>query len=59
MLLCTSGYGKGSVMLKLSSGGKVVQKVWFAEKLDNRMGAMVKVGDYAYGSGDKNRRGFV
>jgi len=55
MLLCTSGYGKGSVMLKLNAGGKAVEKVWFAEKLDNRMGAMVKIGDYAYGSGDKNR----
>jgi outer membrane protein assembly factor BamB len=55
MLLCTSGYGKGSVMLRLIDGGRGVEKVWDAAQLDSRMGAMVKVGDYAYGSGDANR----
>ena len=58
MLLCTSGYGKGSVMLKLSNGGKIATKAWTSELLDNRMGAMVKIGDYVYGSGDKNRYWF-
>ncbi|MBK3517113.1 outer membrane protein assembly factor BamB family protein [Carboxylicivirga marina] len=58
MILCTSGYGKGSAMLKLSGGGKLVEEVWFSELLDNRMGSMVKIGDYAYGSGDKNRYWF-
>ncbi|MDR0756765.1 MAG: PQQ-binding-like beta-propeller repeat protein [Tannerella sp.] len=55
MLLCTSGYGKGSVMLRLIDGGRSVEKVWDAPQLDSRIGAMVKVGDYAYGSGDANR----
>ena len=55
MLLCTSGYGKGSVMLRLVDGGRGVQKVWDSPQLDSRIGAMVKVGDYAYGSGDTNR----
>jgi outer membrane protein assembly factor BamB len=55
MLLCTSGYGKGSVMLRLIDGGRNVEKVWEAAQLDSRMGAMVKAGDYAYGSGDANR----
>jgi outer membrane protein assembly factor BamB len=55
MLLCTSGYGKGSVMLRLTDGGRNVEKVWDAPQLDSRIGAMVKVGDYAYGSGDANR----
>jgi outer membrane protein assembly factor BamB len=55
MLLCTSGYGKGSVMLRLIDGGRNVEKVWDLAQLDSRMGAMVKVGDYAYGSGDANR----
>ncbi|MDR2811304.1 MAG: PQQ-like beta-propeller repeat protein [Tannerellaceae bacterium] len=55
MLLCTSGYGKGSVMLRLTDGGRSVQKVWDSPQLDSRIGAMVKVGDYAYGSGDMNR----
>jgi outer membrane protein assembly factor BamB len=55
MLLCTSGYGKGSVMLRLTDGGRGVEKVWTEAQLDSRMGAMVKVGEYAYGSGDANR----
>jgi hypothetical protein len=55
MLLCTSGYGKGSTMLRLTNGGKSVEQVWFNAELDSRMGAMVKIGDYAYGSGDANR----
>jgi outer membrane protein assembly factor BamB len=55
MLLCTSGYGKGSVMLRLTDGGRSVEKVWEAEQLDGRIGAMVKAGNYAYGSGDSNR----
>jgi outer membrane protein assembly factor BamB len=54
-ILCTSGYGKGSVMLRLTDGGRGVEKVWESSQLDSRLGAMVKVGDYAYGSGDMNR----
>jgi outer membrane protein assembly factor BamB len=55
MLLCTSGYGRGSTMLRLTNGGRNVEQVWFNAELDNRMGAMVKIGNYAYGSGDANR----
>jgi outer membrane protein assembly factor BamB len=55
MILCSSGYGKGSTMLRLNNGGRGVEKVWFSEAIDNRMGAMVKVGDYAYGSGNDSR----
>ena len=55
MLLCTSGYGQGSVMLRLTNGGRNVEKVWFSQELDSRMGAMVKLGDYVYGSGDNNK----
>ena len=55
MLLCTSGYGKGSVMLRLTNGGRSVEKVWESSELDSRMGGMVKIGNYAYGSGDANR----
>lgn len=58
MLLCTSGYGGGSVMLRLVDGGKNVEKVWESTELDNRLGSMVKVGNYVYGSGDKNRYWF-
>lgn len=55
MILCTSGYGRGSTMLRLVNGGKNVEEVWFSKELDNRIGAMVKVGNYVYGSGDSNR----
>lgn len=58
MLLCTSGYGAGSIMLRLTNGGRNVEKVWESKELDNRMGSMVKVGNYAYGSGDNNRYWF-
>jgi hypothetical protein len=58
MLLCTSGYGSGSIMLRLVDGGRNVEKVWESTELDNRIGAMVKVGNYVYGSGDKNRYWF-
>ncbi|MDR3367221.1 MAG: PQQ-binding-like beta-propeller repeat protein [Prevotellaceae bacterium] len=57
-LLCTSGYGKGSVMLRLTEGGRSVEKMWDAPELDSRIGAMVKIGDYAYGSGDANKYWF-
>ncbi len=55
MIFCTSGYGAGSVMLRLINGGRQVEKVWESIELDNRIGAMVKVGNYIYGSGDNNR----
>ncbi|MDR3252260.1 MAG: PQQ-binding-like beta-propeller repeat protein [Tannerella sp.] len=58
MILCTSGYGRGSTMLRLKDGGQSIEEVWFSKDLDNRIGAMVKVGDYVYGSGDKNRSWF-
>lgn len=58
MILCTSGYGRGSTMLRLTNGGRNIQEAWFSKELDNRIGAMVKVGDYVYGSGDSNRYWF-
>jgi outer membrane protein assembly factor BamB len=58
MLLCTSGYGKGSTMLRLIDGGRNVEKAWESPELDSRIGGMVKIGDYAYGSGDMNKYWF-
>ena len=52
MLLCTSSYGVGSVMLRLIDGGRNVEQVWNSVDLDSRTGHMVKIGNYAYGSGD-------
>lgn len=56
MLLCTSGYKEGSVMLRLIDGGKNVEKVWASKDLETRHGGVVKIGDYVYGSGDENNR---
>ena len=54
-LFCFSGYGQGGVKLELSTDGSSVKKAWFSEKLDSRMGAMVLVNGYLYGSGDVGR----
>ena len=54
-LFCFSGYGQGGVKLELSPDGSNVKKAWFSEKLDSRMGAMVLVNGYLYGSGDTGR----
>ena len=51
----TSGYGKGTLKLKISKDGSSVEKLWFNEQMDNRMGGAVKAGNYLYASGDKNR----
>jgi outer membrane protein assembly factor BamB len=55
MILFTSGYGKGSMMFRLKDGGRSIEKVWELADIDNRIGAMVKVGNYVYGSGDANK----
>jgi len=55
-LFCFSGYGQGGVKLTLSSDGSSVKKAWFNSNLDSRMGGMVLVNGYLYGSGDNNRQ---
>lgn len=54
-LFCFSGYGQGGVMLDLSEDGSSVKKVWSKTELDSRMGGMVVVDGYLYGSGDNAR----
>jgi outer membrane protein assembly factor BamB len=56
MLYCTSGYGQGGVMLKLSPDGSSVTQVWRNKQLDPKMGGMVLVNERIYGSGDNNRK---
>jgi outer membrane protein assembly factor BamB len=58
MLLCVFGYGKGSIMLRLTDGGKKVEQVWENKDFDSKTGGAVKIGDYAYGSGDHNKYWF-
>lgn len=54
-LFCFSGYGKGGVKLDLSDDGSSISKQWEKVELDGRMGGMVVVDGYLYGSGDKAR----
>lgn len=51
-LFCFSGYGQGGVMLKLSEDGTSVTKKWFSKDYDSRMGGVVRIDGYLYGSGD-------
>jgi len=54
MLLITNGYNKGSLMLRLTNGGRSVEKVWENDELKSKHGGIVKIGDYAYIGGDGN-----
>lgn len=54
-LFCFSGYGQGGVKLDLSSDGSSVKKVWTNQNLDSRIGGIVVVDGYLYGSGDNSR----
>ena len=58
MLLCVLGYGKGSVMLRLTDGGRKVEQVWENQEFDSKTGGAVKIGNYVYGSGDHNKYWF-
>ena len=53
MLFCMSSYGKGSVMLRLTNGGRNVEKVWEITELGHQTGHVIKFGDYIYGPGEK------
>ena len=52
MILITNGYDRGSVMLRLTNGGRSVEKVWENHDLKSKHGGIVKIGDYAYMGGD-------
>ena len=54
-IFCTSGYGQGGVKLNLNEDGSEITKAWFTNDLDNRIGGVVYLDGYIYGSGDNNR----
>jgi outer membrane protein assembly factor BamB len=58
MLLCVSGYGKGSIILKLADDSKSVTEVWKNDSLDSKMGGVILHNEIIYGSGDYNKRWF-
>jgi len=55
MILSTTGYKGGTMLLRLKDGGKSVEQVWMNNDLDNQMGGVIKIGDYVYASGHENR----
>jgi outer membrane protein assembly factor BamB len=55
-LFCTSGYGRGGVMLKLSPDGNSVTEVWRNKSLDPRTGGVVLLDGKLYGAGDYTRK---
>ncbi len=55
-LFCSSGYGLGSVMLKLSADGNSVSEVWKDATCDPKMGGVVVLNDRIYGTGDRNKK---
>lgn len=57
-LYCTTGYGKGGVMLKLSADGGSITKVWENTSLDPKTGGVVVLNGRIYGTGDRNRKFF-
>ena len=58
MILLTTGRGHGSFMLRLLDGGRSVEEVWTSTLPDNRVGGVVKIGNYFYTSGHNNRYWF-
>jgi outer membrane protein assembly factor BamB len=58
MILSTTGYGGGTVMLRLINDGKTVKEVWKNSEMDCQMGGIVKVGNYVYATGHKNKNWF-
>ncbi len=55
-LFCFSGYGQGGEKLDLSDDGSSVKEAWTKKELDSRIGGMVVVDGYIYGSGDVARQ---
>ena len=55
-IVSATGYGVGTVMIKLSEDGKSASKVWDNPDLDNQIGGIVWIDDYIIGSGHENER---
>jgi outer membrane protein assembly factor BamB len=54
LVFSTSGGGAGSVQYRLNPDGTIAETVWRNE-MDSKLGGAVKIGNYVYGSGEKNR----
>lgn len=53
----SSGYGKGSILIKLTASGKEIipETVWQTDLMDNHHGGVILNDGYFYGAGDRNR----
>jgi outer membrane protein assembly factor BamB len=54
-VFCLSGYGSGSVMLKMNADGTSVQKAWENKEFDSQIGSAVLIDGYLYGSGHNSK----
>jgi outer membrane protein assembly factor BamB len=52
MVLILNGYERGAVMLRLTNGGRSVEKVWEDDNIKSKHGGIVKIGNYIYAGGD-------
>lgn len=59
-LFASSGYGKGSILLKFKTQDKdiITEKVWQSELMDNHHGGVILHKGYLYGSGHNSRGWF-
>jgi outer membrane protein assembly factor BamB len=55
-LYCFSGYGYGGIKLLISPENNSVEKVWWSDSLQSKMGGAVLLENRLYGSGDNTRR---
>ena len=53
MILGMSDYGVGSVMLRLTNGGRSIEKVWENTDISHKTGNTMRIGDYIYASGER------
>ncbi len=59
-VFASSGYGKGSLLVKLSAanGGIQPETAWEIKEMDNHHGGVVRIGDFLYGAGHTSRGWF-
>jgi outer membrane protein assembly factor BamB len=59
-VFCSAGYGKGGALLQLvpAGDGVTAKEVWFNQRLTNKHGGLVVVGDHVYGDQDDSGRPF-
>ncbi len=59
-VFASSGYGKGSILIKLTSSGNTIipETVWHTDLMDNLHGGVILHDGYLYGSGNNERGWF-